>query len=88
MICLKRSKKCIVDLAWKDAKMIVSCGFLIKESLPLCVLVFLLCVLVLLNVTRRPFDPELYEDEGEDDDVLDEEGRARLKLKVENNCWV
>ena len=30
----------------------------------------------------RPFDSELYEDEGEDDDVLDEEGRARLKLKV------
>ncbi len=26
--------------------------------------------------------PDLYEDEGEDDDVLDEEGRTRLKLKV------
>ena len=24
----------------------------------------------------------MYEDEGEDDDVLDEEGRTRLKLKV------
>ena len=33
-------------------------------------------------MSYRPFDPELYEDEGEDDDVLDEEGRARLKLKV------
>ena len=30
----------------------------------------------------RPFDPELYEDEGEEDEILDEEGRARLKLKV------
>ncbi len=30
----------------------------------------------------RPFVPDLYEDEGEDDDVLDEEGRTRLKLKV------
>ena len=34
------------------------------------------------HCAHRPFDPELYEDEGEDDDVLDEEGRARLKLKV------
>ena len=32
----------------------------------------------------RPFDPETYEDEIEDEDCLDEEGRARLKLKVEN----
>ena len=32
----------------------------------------------------RPFDPELYEDEAEEDDELDEEGRTRLKLKVEN----
>ena len=30
----------------------------------------------------RPFDPELYEDEGEEDEILDEEGRGRLKLKV------
>lgn len=30
----------------------------------------------------RPFDPALYEDEVEEDEVLDEEGRARLKLKV------
>ena len=37
---------------------------------------------MVLLVSCRPFDPELYEDEGEDDDVLDEEGRARLKLKV------
>ena len=39
-----------------------------------------------LLLSCRPFDPELYEDEGEDDDVLDEEGRARLKLKV-HNIW-
>ena len=32
----------------------------------------------------RPFDPEYYEDEVEEDDDLDEEGRTRLKLKVEN----
>lgn len=30
----------------------------------------------------RPFDSELYEDEGDEDEILDEEGRARLKLKV------
>lgn len=36
-------------------------------------------------VNLRPFDPALYEDEGDDDgEVLDEDGRARLKLKVEN----
>ena len=33
-------------------------------------------------IVYRPFDPELYEDEGEEDEILDEEGRARLKLKV------
>ena len=33
----------------------------------------------------RPFDPLSYEDEIEDEgDILDEDGRARLKLKVEN----
>lgn len=32
----------------------------------------------------RPFDPTTYEDEIEEDEVLDEEGRARTKLKVEN----
>ncbi len=37
-----------------------------------------------LSVDPRPFDPETYEDEIEDEDSLDEEGRARLKLKVEN----
>ena len=30
----------------------------------------------------RPFDADLYEDEGDEDEILDEEGRARLKLKV------
>jgi len=37
-----------------------------------------------LSVEPRPFDPEYYEDEVEEDDDLDEEGRTRLKLKVEN----
>lgn len=37
-----------------------------------------------LSVECRPFDAETYEDEIEDEDSLDEEGRARLKLKVEN----
>ena len=30
----------------------------------------------------RPFDSNFYEDEVDEDEVLDEEGRARLKLKV------
>lgn len=32
----------------------------------------------------RPFDPQFYEDEvhADEDEVLDEEGRTRLKLKV------
>lgn len=37
-----------------------------------------------LSIERKPFDPSMYEDEMEEDEVLDEEGRARLKLKVEN----
>ncbi|MCL4112848.1 UNVERIFIED_CONTAM: hypothetical protein GTU68_028844, partial [Idotea baltica] len=37
-----------------------------------------------LSVDTRPFDNELYEDELDDEETLDEEGRARLKLKVEN----
>ncbi|KAI1719081.1 leo1-like protein domain-containing protein [Ditylenchus destructor] len=37
-----------------------------------------------LSVDTKPFDPETYEDEMEDDEVLDEEGRTRLKLKIEN----
>ena len=37
-----------------------------------------------LSVECRPFDANTYEDEIEDEDSLDEEGRARLKLKVEN----
>lgn len=32
----------------------------------------------------RPFDQETYEDEIDEEETLDEEGRARLKLKVEN----
>jgi len=37
-----------------------------------------------LSVERRPFDPNSYEDEIDDEETMDEEGRARLKLKVEN----
>lgn len=37
-----------------------------------------------LSVETRPFDPQYYEDEFEDDETMDEEGRTRLKLKVEN----
>ncbi|KAK3702875.1 hypothetical protein QZH41_014153 [Actinostola sp. cb2023] len=37
-----------------------------------------------LSVETKPFDQALYEDDVEDDEILDEEGRARLKLKVEN----
>ncbi|CAN7981325.1 unnamed protein product [Ixodes pacificus] len=37
-----------------------------------------------LSVDTRPYDPQWYEDEVDEDEVLDEEGRARLKLKVEN----
>ena len=35
-----------------------------------------------MSVETKPFDSALYEDEIEDDEVLDEEGNARLKLKV------
>ena len=35
-----------------------------------------------LSLESKPFDSALYEDEMEDEEVLDEEGRARLKLKV------
>ncbi|KAK3586624.1 hypothetical protein CHS0354_029505 [Potamilus streckersoni] len=37
-----------------------------------------------LSVETRPFDRDTYEDEIDEDEVLDEEGRARCKLKVEN----
>lgn len=37
-----------------------------------------------LSVETRPFDSNTYEDEIDDEETLDEEGRARLKLKVEN----
>ena len=30
----------------------------------------------------RPYDVNTYEDEIEEDDIMDEEGRTRLKLKV------
>lgn len=36
-----------------------------------------------LSVDTKPFDAGLYEDEIEEDEILDEEGRARLKLKVQ-----
>merc|ERR1712226_1154602 len=37
-----------------------------------------------LSVDCKPFDPETYEDEIEDEENPDDEGRERLKLKVEN----
>uniref|UniRef100_A0A914HUH7 RNA polymerase-associated protein LEO1 n=1 Tax=Globodera rostochiensis TaxID=31243 RepID=A0A914HUH7_GLORO len=37
-----------------------------------------------LNLFSKQFDPETYEDELEEDEVLDEEGRTRLKVKMEN----
>lgn len=37
-----------------------------------------------LSVETRPYDADTYEDEVDEDEVLDEEGRARLKLRVEN----
>lgn len=37
-----------------------------------------------LSVETKPFDSAFYEDEIDEDEVLDDEGRARLKLKVCN----
>lgn len=37
-----------------------------------------------LSVETHPFDPETYEDEVDEEETMDEEGRARLKLRVEN----
>ncbi|XP_047393532.1 RNA polymerase-associated protein LEO1-like [Sciurus carolinensis] len=37
-----------------------------------------------LSIEPKPFDPQFYEDEFEDEKVLYEEDRTRLKLKVEN----
>lgn len=37
-----------------------------------------------LSVETRPFDTMFYEDEMDESEVQDEEGRTRLKLKVEN----
>jgi len=37
-----------------------------------------------LSVDTHPYDPNLYEDEIDEDEVMDEEGKGRLKLKVEN----
>jgi hypothetical protein len=50
-----------------------------------CVYYLVLCIINSVDCAfpfLRPFDPELYEDEGEEDEILDEEGRGRLKLKV------
>lgn len=38
-----------------------------------------------LSVETKPFDPEIYEDEVEEEEQLDDEGRSRLKLKVLRN---
>ncbi|XP_057576779.1 RNA polymerase-associated protein LEO1-like [Hippopotamus amphibius kiboko] len=37
-----------------------------------------------LSIEPKPFEPHYYEDEFEDEKVLDEEDRTRLKLKIEN----
>uniref|UniRef100_A0A1B0A552 Another transcription unit protein n=1 Tax=Glossina pallidipes TaxID=7398 RepID=A0A1B0A552_GLOPL len=37
-----------------------------------------------LSVETRPFDPETYEDEIDEEETMDEEGRQRIKLKVSN----
>lgn len=37
-----------------------------------------------LSVDTHPYDPSWYEDEIDEDEILDEEGRHRLKLKVES----
>lgn len=44
-----------------------------------------------MSVEPRPFDPEYYEDETIGSDALDEEGKTRIKLKVENTIrwkWI
>jgi RNA polymerase-associated protein LEO1 len=35
-----------------------------------------------LSVETKPFDLATYEDEIEEDEVMDDEGRSRLKLRV------
>ena len=35
-----------------------------------------------LSVETKPFDAATYEDEFEEDEVMDDEGRSRLKLRV------
>ncbi|PAV77011.1 hypothetical protein WR25_00128 [Diploscapter pachys] len=37
-----------------------------------------------LSIETRPFDPENYDEDDDDDQLVDEEGRNRLKLRVEN----
>eukprot|EP00794_Sanderia_malayensis_P003840 gene3840-4379_t len=37
-----------------------------------------------LSIETKPFDPAYFEDEIDEDELQDEEGRSRLKLKVEN----
>ncbi|CAK5064705.1 unnamed protein product [Meloidogyne enterolobii] len=37
-----------------------------------------------LSIETKPFDPETYDDEIEEDETLDDDGRTRLKLKLEN----
>lgn len=37
-----------------------------------------------LSIEPKPFDERTYEGEVDEDDVLDEEGRTRMKLKVSN----
>ena len=42
-----------------------------------------------LSVETKPFDLATYEDEFEEDEVMDDEGRSRLKLRVgEISCFI
>lgn len=52
--------------------------FLMKKK---C-LIIKYAILFLCPLFYRPYDVASYEEEIDEDDVLDEEGRARLKLKV------
>ena len=40
-----------------------------------------------LSVEPRPFDPDTYEDETPKGDTLDEEGKTRVRLKV-NHIYI
>ncbi|KAI6653600.1 RNA polymerase-associated protein LEO1-like [Oopsacas minuta] len=55
-----------------------------KSSLEMGSEIFYVKLPNFLSIDTRPFNPSYYEYEGDDEEILDEEGRKRLKLKVEN----